>query len=143
MSSYVSTELQRRVRVHFANICTYCKTAEALTATTFEIEQINPRASGGATVFENLCLACPSCNRYKATRQTAIDPLTQEEVSLFHPHQEVWADHFVWNERSDEILGLTEIGRATITALKMNREALVRVRRMWVQLGEHPPTFQC
>ncbi|MBW4443685.1 MAG: HNH endonuclease [Plectolyngbya sp. WJT66-NPBG17] len=141
MNPYISVELQRRVRVYFANLCAYCKTAEALTATTFEIEHINPRALGGETVFENLCLACPFCNRHKATRQTAIDPLTQEEFPLFHPHQEDWAEHFTWSEQSDEILGLTEIGRATITALKMNREALVKVRRLWIQLDEHPPAF--
>ncbi|MEL6778294.1 MAG: HNH endonuclease, partial [Cyanobacteria bacterium J06597_16] len=29
--------------------------------------------------------------------------------------------------------------RATCAALRMNRPQLVRVRRMWVILGEHPP----
>ncbi|MEQ8973314.1 MAG: HNH endonuclease [Coleofasciculus sp. C1-SOL-03] len=44
-----------------------------------------PRSAGGETVFDNLCLACPTCNRYKATRQTVPDPLTGESVALFHP----------------------------------------------------------
>ena len=37
------------------------------------------------------------------------------------------------------IIGLTAIGRATIDALQMNRPQLLRVRRMWVKMGEHPP----
>ena len=36
----------------------------------------------------------------------------------------------------------TLIGRVTIEALKMNRVQLVRVRKMWVKLGEHPPKLR-
>ena len=35
--------------------------------------------------------------------------------------------------------GLTAVGRTTISALKMNRAAMIRVRRMWVAMAEHPP----
>ncbi|MEH2319491.1 HNH endonuclease [Nostoc sp.] len=138
MSVYLSVELKNKIRSHFANLCAYCRTAEALTVTTFEFEHIIPLSAGGGTVFENLCLACPSCNRYKATRQTAIDPNTQDQVKLFNPQQQLWADHFTWSEDTTEIVGLTTIGRATILALKMNRLQLTRVRKMWVRMGEHP-----
>ncbi|MDJ0617766.1 MAG: HNH endonuclease [Calothrix sp. MO_192.B10] len=84
-------------------------------------------------------MSCPSCNRYKASRQTAIDPNTKQEVPLFHPQQQLWAEHFVWSEDGTEIIGLTSIGKATISALKMNRPQLTRVRKMWVKLNEHPP----
>jgi hypothetical protein len=106
---------------------------------TFEIEHIQPLSAGGETVFENLCFACPSCNRYKGDRQTAIDPESSETVPLFHPQAQAWRDHFVWSETGKEMKGLTAIGRATIAALQMNRPALVRARAMWVKLGEHPP----
>jgi hypothetical protein len=139
LSVYISVELQRQIRSHFENCCAYCRTAESLTVTTFEFEHIVPLSKGGATSFENLCLACPSCNRYKATRQTAIDPTTQAEVQLFHPQQQTWDDHFEWSEEATEITGLTPIGKATIVALKMNRSQLLRVRQMWVKMGEHPP----
>jgi hypothetical protein len=99
-----------------------------------------PLSKGGTTSFENLCLACPSCNRYKAARQMATDPATQAEVPLFHPQQQAWTEHFKWNEAATEIGGLSSIGRATLIALKMNRPQLLRVRRMWVKMGEHPPT---
>lgn len=139
MSVYISANLQRQIRTHFANYCAYCRTFESLTVTPFEYEHIIPLASGGETTFENLCLACPTCNRHKAHRQTAVDPLTNQMVSLFHPHRQAWEEHFSWNEDATEIQGLTPIGRATVAALKMNRIQLVRVRRMWVKMGEHPP----
>jgi hypothetical protein len=140
MSAYVPVQLQRQIRAQFRGCCAYCQTAEVLTAVTFEFEHIVPLAAGGQTKFENLALACPSCNRYKSDRQSAIDPLTNTSASLFHPHQHVWFEHFQWNSTSTEIEGLSTIGRATIFALKMNRPALVRVRTMWVKLGEHPPS---
>jgi 5-methylcytosine-specific restriction endonuclease McrA len=61
MSTYIPVELQQKIRTHFANCCAYCRTAEVLT-------HIQPRSAGGQTIWENLCLACPSCNRYKADR---------------------------------------------------------------------------
>lgn len=140
MSVYISVDLQRQIRGRFSNCCAYCQTAESLIVTTFEIEHIIPRSLGGSTTFENLCLSCPSCNRYKSSRQTAIDPLSQELVPLFHPQQQTWLGEFNWGEDSTEIIGITAIGRATIAALKMNRPELIRVRRMWVKMGEHPPT---
>jgi 5-methylcytosine-specific restriction endonuclease McrA len=63
MSRYISVALAQQVREHYAERCAYCQSAEALTVTRFEIEHITPLAVGGATTFENLCLACPSCNR--------------------------------------------------------------------------------
>ena len=138
MSVYIPVDLQKQIRTRFANCCAYCHTAEFLTVTTFEFEHITPRSAGGETIIENLCLACPSCNRYKAYRQVAIDPVTLKEVPLFHPYLQFWKEHFVWNEDATEIVGLTPTGRATIIALKMNRPQLIRVRRMWVKMEEHP-----
>jgi hypothetical protein len=139
MSAYIPVELRRQVRIIFANRCAYCKTSEAITTATFEIEHIIPRSAHGDTVLGNLCLACPTCNRFKAHRQTAPDPVTPKDVPLFHPHQQTWEDHFTWSEDASEIVGVTPIGRATIVALKMNRPQLTRVRRMWIKMGEHPP----
>jgi hypothetical protein len=139
MSAYVSVELQRQVRNLFTDCCAYCRTAEALTVSTFEFEHIIPRSADGETVLENLCLSCPACNRYKAQRHEASDPDTNELVALFHPHRQKWIEHFAWSEDGTEIVGLTSIGRATVVTLKMNRPQVVRVRRMWVKMGEHPP----
>jgi len=141
VSIYILVDLQRQIRDRFVNCCAYCRTAESLTVTIFEFEHIIPLSAGGETIFRNLCLSCPSCNRYKASRQTAIDPITEEEVRLFHPHLQAWTEHFAWSEDATEIIGLTPIARATISALRMNRPQLIRVRKMWVKMGEHPPSI--
>jgi len=138
VSAYVPIELRQQVRDRFSNRCAYCRTAERLTVATFEIEHITPRAAGGETVFENLCLACPTCNRCKADRTEAMDPTTNDKVNLFHPHRNAWADHFAWNDQVTEIVGLSAIGRATIVSLRMNRPQLVRLRRMWIAIDEYP-----
>ena len=135
MSVYIRLELQRQIRDHFGDCCAYCRTAEFLTAMTFEFEHIRPLSAGGETVFENLCFACPYCNRHKGDLQTAIDPESGEVVTLFHPQQQVWTEHFAWSKSGNEMRGLTAVGRATILALRMNRPALVRARVMWVKLG--------
>ena len=139
MSAYIPADLRRQIRERFADCCAYCWTNESLTVAIFEIEHIVPRSAGGETVFENLCLACPTCNRYKAHRQTAVVPLTGQIASLFHPQHEQWEDHFTWSEDTTTIIGLTPTGQATTEALRMNRPQLIRLRRMWVKLGEHPP----
>jgi hypothetical protein len=132
VSVYIRVELQRQIRDRFGECCAYCQTAEFLTAMTFEIEHIVPLSVGGETVFENLCFACPSCNRYKGDRQTAIDPESGDMVRLFHPQIQAWTEHFAWGDRGRELRGLTAFGRATIAVLQMNRPALVRARTMWI-----------
>lgn len=139
MSAYIPVDLKRRIKAQFSGRCAYCQSAEHLTVAIFEVEHIIPQAAGGETHLTNLCYTCPSCNRYKAIRQTAPDPETRAIVPLFHPQQDHWADHFTWNQDSTTLIGLTPTGRATIEALRMNRPQLLRVRRMWVKLGEHPP----
>jgi hypothetical protein len=139
MRAYVPAALRRLVRDHFANRCAYCQTAESLTATHFEIEHIIPRSAGGETIFENLCLSCPMCNRYKSDVSSALDPITQANVPLFHAQLQSWREHFAWNGEGTEMIGLSPTGRATIDALRINRPAMIRVRRMWIALAEHPP----
>jgi HNH endonuclease len=139
VSAYIPVELQRRVRDRFQNCCAYCHTAEALIAMTFEFEHITPRSAGGETVFENLGLACPHCNRHKADRQMAVVPGTARQVPLFHPQVQLWAEHFAWSEDATELVGLSEIGLATIATLRMNRAQLVKARGLWARAGEHPP----
>jgi hypothetical protein len=139
VSVYIPADLQRKIRTRFSNRCAYCQTPEDLSVAIFEFEHIIPRSSGGRTEFENLCLSCPTCNRYKADRSASLDPITQQGVALFHPHLGNWADHFAWSHDATEIIGLTSTGRATIEALRMNRTQMIRVRRMWHAMGEHPP----
>ena len=79
------------------------------------------------------------CNRFKSDHSSAPDPITATLLPLFHPQLQQWRDHFAWSEDGTEIIGLSPVGRATIAALRMNRPPMIRVRRMWVLMAEHPP----
>lgn len=138
MSDYIPVALRKRVRSHFMQCCGYCKTLESLTVVTFEVEHIIPRSLGGLTEFENLCLACPSCNRFKSNR---LYCLTDDglECRLFHPQNDPWLEHFDWSVNGTLIVGLTDIGKATIRLLRMNRPQLIEVRSLWVMVEKHPP----
>lgn len=139
MSAYVPVSIRRAIRERFANRCAYCRTAEDMTATQFEIEHIRPRADGGETALANLCLSCPMCNRVKSDATSAIDSITGADVPLFHPQKQRWDDHFGWSDDATEVAGLSAVGRATVVALRMNRPAMVRVRRVWIAAAVHPP----
>jgi hypothetical protein len=139
MSVYVPVKLRRQLREKFHDRCAYCQSSEALMAVTFEFEHITPLSAGGKNAFENLCLACPTCNRRKASRRSGIDPVTGERVDLFHPQNDVWCDHFSWNETATEIIPLTPTGKITIDFLQMNRRQIIIAREMWVDVGRHPP----
>ena len=86
---------------------------------------------------ENLALACVSCSLRKWAQQTATDPASGEEVPLFNPRVQVWADHFRWE--GEQIVPLTATGRATAAALAMNRPLILAIRQEEVARSRHPP----
>jgi hypothetical protein len=104
-----------------------------------EIEHIIPVAAGGPSIEKNLWLACPLCNGYKGSQTHRVDPMTSKEVKLFNPRDQDWNEHFRWSKDGIQIIGQTSCGRATVIALKLNNEHLVRARRRWVAVGWHPP----
>ena len=138
MSVCLSQVLQRRLAQADNRHCAYCHTKEANTGQPMTVDHILPRAQGGLTVFENLCFACRLCNEFKGSQISAVDPLSGAATTLFHPRREVWAEHFVWDETSVTLLGLTATGRATIIALQINHPIMVAARRRWVSVGWHP-----
>jgi hypothetical protein len=89
--------------------------------------------------LKNVCLACRSCNEFKSDTTDAKDPLTSEIVLLFNPRKQKWAEHFTWSSDSTKIQGLSATGRATITALRMNRQIIVAARWRWAISEWHPP----
>lgn len=139
MSLKLPPHLRNQVRELDKGVCAYCRSPESLTVTAFEVDHIVPVSAGGATVLDNLCLACTTCNRNKGARLDVFDPATGSTVSLFHPRRESWPDHFEWNPERTEIVGLTPVGWVTIRALQMNRPQLVQLRRLWRRLGYRLP----
>lgn len=105
----------------------------------FTVDHIVPQALGGGDEPSNLCLACWDCNLAKGARIAAVDPHTNALVVLYHPHKERWVDHFVWREGGVLIEGRTATGRATASALELNRPALLTARQRWAFVGWHPP----
>lgn len=106
---------------------------------TFSIEHIIPRVKGGETVLENLAFACPGCNSFKHVKTEQRDAVSGKMTPLYHPRQHNWVDHFAWSENHLQIIGLTAVGRVTVTALKLNRPGLVNLRRALYAISEHPP----
>lgn len=117
--------------------CEYCRLSQAGQEATFHIDHVTPRAAGGPTESENLALACVSCSLRKWAKQTAADPQSGDEVPLFHPRRDVWADHFRWD--GAVVVPLTPTGRATAAALAMNRPLIVAIRLEESERGRHPP----
>ncbi len=137
--TYVPVALRQRVEQQARRRCGYCLTTESTAGTPMEIEHIVPESQGGATVEENLWLACSTCNRHKASRTTVVDPASGQRVPLFNPRAQVWEEHFSWGGSGTRIIGITAVGRATVEALKLNRAVLVKARGRWVAAGWHPP----
>jgi hypothetical protein len=137
--AHIPEYLRERVTQQGRRRCGYCLTQQRVVGTPMEIDHIIPEALGGKTEEENLCLACKLCNGYKGDEITAVDPLTGEVVALFDPRHQRWNEHFAWTPEGDQITGLTSIGRATVKALKLNRDSLVESRQLWVEAGWHPP----
>jgi 5-methylcytosine-specific restriction endonuclease McrA len=135
---YIPEEFRRLVTERAGKCCEYCRCQTRYTD-SFSIDHIKPREQQGVTALENLALACLGCNQYKGKRTSALDPVTNQVVPLFHPRQNRWEDHFGWSDDFTQMIGLTPIGRATVDALRLNRAALVNLRRVLYDIGEHPP----
>jgi hypothetical protein len=88
--------------------------------------------------MDNLALACVSCSLRKLARQTALDPESEEEVSLYNPRTQTWEQHF-WFD-GERVVPLTATGRATVAALAMNRPSILAIRQEEAMRGRHPPT---
>lgn len=135
----VPVGLRRRVADQARHRCGYCLTQERVIGVPMEIDHLVPRALGGSTTEDNLWLACSLCNGHKSNRLRLADPLSGEIVPIFNPRTQSWAEHFRWAEGGARIEGTTATGRATVAALQVNRPSLVLARRLWADVGWHPP----
>lgn len=133
---HIPAELRRLVRRRSAGLCEYCCLSQVSQEATFHIDHVKPVAAGGQTVAENLALACVSCSLRKGARESAVDPTTGNEVLLFNPRRDVWSEHFAWQRT--RLIGLTPVGRATISALNMNRALILAIREEEAVMGRHP-----
>jgi hypothetical protein len=138
-SEYIPVALKQLVFDRARGMCEYCRSQAKFAVDPLVIDHIQPVSRDGKTISENLALACQTYNNYKYTKTEAPDPVTIQSVSLFHPRQMVWQEHFTWNEDATQMLGITPTGRATIALFQTNREGVVNVRRVLAIMGYHPP----
>jgi hypothetical protein len=133
----IPASLRRSVIQRADNCCEYCGLSQLGQAATFHIDHVIPVVAGGSTTAGNLALACVSCSLYKGARQDIEDPETSKTVTIFNPRQQTWQEHFSW--RGVEVVGLTAVRRATVNALKLNREIIQAIRVEEKIFGRHPP----
>jgi hypothetical protein len=134
----IADALREQVTTRARGLCEYCQSAQIIVV-YMEVDHILPEGDGGTTELDNLCLACPGCNGFKLDFRVGIDPDSGEEVELFNPRLQKWRDHFQWDDEGVLLIGLTPVGRATINRLRFNREGILASRRLWVEVGWHPP----
>ena len=138
----VPSAIKELVAARAERRCEYCLSREEFRPSAFSVEHIIPKAGGGTSDPGNLAYACQSCNNSKYAATSALDPVTGERASLFHPRRDVWAEHFCWTSDRQVLAGLTPTGRSTISRLRLNRPGVVRLRRALCLLGLHSSAEQ-
>jgi len=98
------------------------------------VEHIIALQHQGASVEENIALACDRCNLFKGTNLSAIDPQDGTIVGLFNPRKDNWRDHFLIE--NEVIVGITPVGRATARLLQFNAENRLRIRQLLMLTGQ-------
>jgi 5-methylcytosine-specific restriction endonuclease McrA len=137
--TYIPMALERLVRERANGQCEYCRCLTGFHSDPFAIEHIVPEVRGGFTDEANLALSCLGCNSFKGAFQTGTDPVTNQEIPLFHPRLQKWTEHFRWSDDTTHIVGITATGRATVIKLRLNRSGLVNLRAALHRFGVHPP----
>jgi 5-methylcytosine-specific restriction endonuclease McrA len=137
----LAVKVRAQVAARSHQCCEYCRSQEEYSPDSFAVEHIVPTAKGGAKALENLAYSCQGCNNHKYISLESIDPVTQTKVSLYNPRQQIWTEHFTWDENCRLIVGLTKTGRATVERLRLNRQGLINLRRVLYDRNAHPPGF--
>jgi hypothetical protein len=130
----MNTGTREFVRRRARGRCEYCLLRQDHCELSHHIEHIVAKQHGGSDEARNLALACHRCNFHKGPNLTAIDPATRDIVPLFHPRNDGWAEHFVWDD--ERIVGLTAVGRATVELLAMNDARRLELRAQILNSGE-------
>src|SRR5688572_8613546 len=111
-------DLRELVWDRAGDACEYCRLPQQLDILPFQIDHVIAIKHHGPTEADNLALCCFNNNVHKGSNIAGLDPETGKLTRLYHPRQDVWADHFAWN--GPEIAGLTDVGRTTVDVLNMN-----------------------
>jgi len=126
--------LEQQVRRRAEDTCEYCRLPESVSDLPHVLDHVIARQHSGETLPENLALACSRCNLHKGPNIAGIDPVTNRLTRLFHPRIDTWGDHFKWDGAT--LIGLTELGRATVAVLAMNHPYRLTAREALLAAGK-------
>lgn len=136
--AWIPEYLRRQVNERARGQCEYCQTQESIVI-EMEIDHIIPVSREGETSLNNLCLSCAGCNAFERDCVVAVDPESGAETALFNSRKQIWNEHSRWDSEKTRLIGLSAVGRATVSCLRMNPDKAVRARRRWVKAALHPP----
>jgi HNH endonuclease len=128
--------LRQLVWQRAAQRCEYCQVPAAVALLPFQIDHIIAEKHGGLTVADNLALSCERCNSHKGPNIAGY--FEGRLVPLFHPRQDRWVDHFVWD--GPVLVGKTPAGKVTIDVLAINLPYRIALRAALIEEGIFPPT---
>lgn len=134
--TYIPDRLRRDVIGLAKRQCEYCLLDERCAGKSHEIDHIIAEKHGGDTSLDNLCACCFDCNRHKGSDLCSLDSETGQVVTLFHPRQHVWTEHFELDEAV--IKPISPTGRVTVRLLQINRLDRVDERRLLRLYGQYP-----
>lgn len=134
--SRVSSALRNAVIKRAGGCCEYCLLSQEDISFSFHIEHIRATKHHGETEIHNLCLSCPTCNRYKGSDIASIDPESDKINELFNPRTHVWGEHFQLD--GAKIVPLSAIGRVTASLLRFNYPDRLAERELLIQLNHYP-----
>jgi hypothetical protein len=136
MASYISAELRRFVAERANHLCEYCLIRESDRGFGCHVDHIVSEKHGGLTNEVNLAYACAPCNRAKGSDIGSVVGESGLFVRLFNPRTDSWREHFKLD--SSRIVGLTDIGRATVKVLRFNDEERRLEREVLASQGRYP-----
>jgi HNH endonuclease len=137
--SEIKKDLDAKIRVQARNRCGYCLVPQKLVSYKLEIEHLFPKFLGGDDEEDNLWLACRQCNLSKGIKIKGSDTITFKREKIFNPRKQIWSKHFKFSEDKTEIIGRTNCGRATVSALQLNSDLQRTAREFWKLTGIFPP----
>lgn len=131
--------ISRKIRAKVANRaghrCEYCLIGSDDVFLPHEIDHIISLKHGGDHHKPNFAYACFACNRSKGSDIASIVP-PDTVVRLFNPRKDAWDNHF--ELEGAEFIARSDIGRATISLLKLNHPDRILERRELIVLERYP-----
>lgn len=145
------------MRLRAGDVCEYCLLP---TVGQFQLEHIVPPARWsdylssrlpgvtpqpgrrGPQHLDNFAWACPFCNQGKNERVS--HQLGRVVQRFFDPRYDRWGDHFTFFHNHLFVVGVTDVGRATVEGLGFNDARLegpLGSRHDAILSGQYPPAW--